>query len=152
MAQDSEVGKKRVEELLHYGVRGMRWGVRRDKRPRAVTVSQKPGSKRLKARGGQDQPASSEAIATKALGQRARKSGFQSLTNQELQAYNQRLNLEANAKRLDYQNRPAAQRFVLSLLGKTGKATAEQVAQEEASKRVKKLMARGAVTAAAAAV
>jgi hypothetical protein len=141
MGQDNVKAREKVEELLHYGVRGMRWGVRRSRTPTGVTVSQK-GRKRLKAVGGENQPASSEAVATKKLGQRAKKSGYQSLTNEELQAYNNRLNLEANAKRLDYQNKPAAEKFVRGLLGKTGKSATEQAASEAASKQVKKLMDR----------
>jgi hypothetical protein len=143
MGQDNVEAREKVEELLHYGVRGMRWGVRRSRTPTGVTVSQK-GRKRLKAVGGENQPASSDAVTTKGLGQRAKKSGYQSLTNDELKAYTNRLNLEANAKRLDYQNKPAAQRFITGLLGSTGKNAATQAANEASSRQVKKLMDREA--------
>ena len=142
MSNTIEMGRDSTLNLLfHYGVRGMRWGVRRSRTPTKVSVSQK-GRKKLKAVGGENQPASSEAVRTKTLGQRAKKSGYQSLTNSELQAYTQRLNLEANAKRLDYDNRPVALKFVAGVLGKTGKNTAQQAADEAASRQVKKLMDR----------
>jgi hypothetical protein len=131
--------------VLHSGVKGMKWGVRKERSATSVSVQQR--GKKLKAKGGEHHPASSEAIKTKRLGQIAKKSGFQALTNAELQAYNNRLNLEANAKRLDYQNKPAAQKFVASLLGQTGKNAAQQAANEVASKQVKKLLVKGAVAA-----
>ena len=71
----------------------------------------------MKAVGGENQPASSEAIKTKALGQVAKKSGYQALTNDDLKSYTGRLNLEANAKRLDYQNKPAAKSLLLVFSG-----------------------------------
>jgi hypothetical protein len=132
----TEKGRDKTVTLLHYGVRGMRWGVRRSRTPTDVTVTQK-GRKRLKAVGGKNQPASSEAISTKGLGQRAKKSGYQSLTNDELRDYTTRLNLEANAKRLDYQNRSAAHKFISELLGSTGKNAATQAANEATTKQVK---------------
>jgi len=138
-----EAGRDATSKLLHYGVKGMRWGIRRSRPsgPTNVAVSQK-GRKKLKAVGGENQPASSDAVATKTLGQVAKKSGYQALSNDELQAYTRRLNLEANAKRLDYDNKPVAHKFILGLLGKTGKSAAEQAANEAASKQVKKLMDR----------
>jgi hypothetical protein len=147
----TEMGRTKTVTLLHYGVKGMRWGVRRSRAPTSVTVSQK-GRKRLKAIGGENQPASSDAVKTKTLGQVAKKSGYQALTNEDLKSYTNRLNLEQNAKRLDYANKNPAKKFVASLLGKTGKSAAEQAANEVASKQVKKMLARGAVTAAAVAV
>lgn len=146
-----ESSKKKVEDLLHYGVRGMRWGIRRDRTPTGVTVTPK-GRKKLKAKGGKNQPATPEAIRTKSLGQVAKKSGYQALTNDDLKKYNERLNLEQNARRLDYQNKPAAGRWIASLLGRTGTRTANEAADQASSQAVKKLLAKGAVTAAAAAV
>ena len=150
MSDTTEVGRSKTANLLHYGVKGMRWGVRRSRTPVDVAVSQK-GRKRLKAVGGENQPAHSDAVKTKTLGRIAKKSGYQALSDDELRAYTGRLNLEASAKRLDYQNKPAAQKFVASLLGNTGKNAAQQAANEASSKQVKKLLARGAVTAVAAA-
>lgn len=146
----TEKGREVTESLIHYGVKGMRWGVRRNRTPTGVTVTQK--GKRLKAKGGTNQPASKDAIATKALGQQAKKSGIHSLSNKDLEAYNRRLNLEANAQRLNYQNKPAAGRFVSRFLGKQGSRALDKAADEYTSQKIKKLMARGAVTAAAAAV
>jgi hypothetical protein len=146
----TEKGREVTESLIHYGVKGMRWGVRRNRTPTSVTVTQK--GKRLKAKGGANQPASSDAIKVRSLGQVSKKSGIQALSNKDLEEFNRRLNLEANAKRLAYQNKPPAGRFIAKFLGKQGSKTLDKAADEYASQKIKKLMARGAVTAAAAAI
>lgn len=142
----AEAAKEFIE---HHGVLGMKWGVRRS-RPSAVTVTQK--GKKLKTSGGFGRKASSDAVTVAKIGQVRKKSGVSALSNQELQAYQQRLNLEQNVQRLHYNQQPAAKKFVLSLLGQTGKNAAQQAANEAASKKIKKFMTKGAVTAAVAAV
>lgn len=146
MDNPTEVAKSFIE---HHGVLGMKWGVRRA-RPSAVTVSQK--GKKLKTSGGFERKAARDAITVAKIGQIKKKSGVVALSNQELQAYQQRLNLEQNVKRIDYARSNPAKKFVLGILGQTGKNVVTSVATEEGTKRVKKLLARGAVTAVAAAV
>jgi 2'-5' RNA ligase len=109
---DAAWSAKMSDIISHHGVKGMRWGVRKGEgSPRAVTVTQK-GKKRLKAEGGQGHPAAKEAVAAKSLGQKSKKSGHQSLSNEELRQYAERLNLEQNVKRLEQQNKSAARRFI----------------------------------------
>lgn len=133
--------------LLHYGVKGMRWGVRRSRTPVAVTVSQK-GRKRLKAVGGQRHPASSDAVSAKTLGRVAKKSGYQALSDDQLRSYNNRLNLEANARRLDYQNRSVISKFISAVLSDSGKNNVSDAASDAAAKKVKSSLARTASAAA----
>jgi hypothetical protein len=83
--------------LEHFGVKGMRWGVRREsttpstkapekqKTPTPVVVSQQKGTSKLKTSGGTRQPASDEAVRAASLSQKLRKSGVNSLTNREMQ-------------------------------------------------------------------
>jgi hypothetical protein len=78
--------------LSHFGVKGMKWGVRKD-RPSRVTVSTGPGG-RVKTTGGFDRKPSSDAVRAARLGQRAKKSTVRSLSNDELQALIKRKNLE----------------------------------------------------------
>lgn len=130
--------------LLHAGVKGMKWGVRRKQTPSAVTVTQK--GKKLKSTGGANRPASSDAIKTKELGQVLKKSGIHALSNEDLQTYSTRLNMEANAKRLNYQNQPVAKKFVANLLGQTAKTSVTTAANEAASKQVKKMLLKTAIT------
>lgn len=142
----TEVARQFIE---HHGVLGMKWGVRRSG-PSSVTVAQK--GKKLKTSGGFGRKASTDAVTVAKIGQVKKKSGVSALSNQELAAYRDRLNLEANVKRIDYARSNPAKKFVLGLLGQTGKNVATNVATEEATKRVKRLLLKGATTAAVAAV
>lgn len=78
------------EFLAHHGVKGMKWGVRKAK----ATA----GSIRTKhlARKAKRHPQSPEAARAHALRKQVKKKGLDSLSNSELQALNNRLNLEAN--------------------------------------------------------
>lgn len=131
-----------VETILaHHGVKGMRWGVRRE-RSSSVTVSDK--RKKLRTSGGHGLPAHSDAIRARTIGQRGRSSGVKSLSNEELSEYAKRLNLEQNVKRLQYNDASPPKKFVLTVLGKTGQQQAQEVANQQATKAVAKLMAKAA--------
>lgn len=140
MSGVSEAGADAVNNLLHYGVKGMRWGVRGGSgTPTAVSVSDK--GKKLKTKGGENLPASKDAIAARTLDQKAKASGPKALSNKELQELSNRLNLEQNVKRLQQNEKPAVKKFIASLLGQTAKQQATAVANQEATKHVAKLMA-----------
>lgn len=138
-----------VENLLsHYGVKGMRWGVRRKATVGPQEVIVRDTRRRVKTSGGEGHPATREAVRARTIGQVGRKSGLKALTDQELQAYAKRIQLEQNVKRLQYADAPATRKFVLSLLGQTGKNTAQNAANEVASQQVKKrLIKLGALAA-----
>jgi hypothetical protein len=131
-----------VQDILaHHGVKGMRWGVRRS-RSSSVTVSEK--GKRIKTSGGHGRPAHPDAVRVRTIGQVGKKSGLKALSNEELQAYNQRLNLEQQTKRLSYNDKSPPKKFILTLLGQTGKQQATEAANTVASAQVKKLLAKAA--------
>jgi hypothetical protein len=109
---------------------------------RAVVVRDK--GKRLKTSGGKGHPAHPDAVRVRTLGQVGKKSGLKALSNEELQAYNQRLNLEQQAKRLSYNDKSPPKKFVLTLLGQTGKQQASEAANTVASAQVKKLLNKAA--------
>lgn len=146
--------------LAHHGTKGMKWGVRnrasqakasfrrRTGRsgPQPVTVQDKPTSKKIKTKGGEGQPAHPDAVTPRISGQVARKSGVKALSDNELRAYTNRLNLEQQAKRLQYEDSSLGRKAVLTVLRDTGKAT-----NKELNKEVMK-QGRRAVTAAIAAV
>jgi hypothetical protein len=139
---------KVVEDILsHHGVLGMKWGHRnRSSGPQSVTVSDK--GKKIKTSGGQGHPAHEDAVRARTSGQIAKKSGVKALSNKELQAYTQRLQLEQSVKRLSYNDKPAAKKFVLKLLGQTGQNTTSQVATAVTSQQVKKHLTKVALLAA----
>ena len=66
--------------LEHFGVKGMRWGVRKKQEPVSTGVAKTPMS--------------SDAALTSKIRTKARTSGMSSLSNEELFALNQRLQLE----------------------------------------------------------
>lgn len=126
--------------LAHHGVKGMRWGVRRRASVGAQGVVVKDRRKRVTTKGGSGHPAHSDAVRARTLGQVGKKSGLKALSNEELQAYNQRLNLEQQAKRLHYNDKSPPKKFVLTLLGQTGKQQASEAANQVASTQIKKLL------------
>jgi hypothetical protein len=128
-----------VESILaHHGVKGMRWGIRRKATvgPREVIVSDK--RRRLRTSGGQGHPASSDAVRAQVIGQKAKKSGIKSLSNDELTTYSKRLNLEQNVKRLQTGQQSEAKKFVAGLLKQVGNQQANNVANNVVSKQIKK--------------
>lgn len=126
-----------IDEIIHYGVKGMKWGRRKsDGAPTAATVTQ--NGKKLKGTGGENQPASKEAIAARKIGQQAKKSGIASLSNAELRAFNERLNLEQQANRLRANESNPAGKFVKELLLGVGKQQAVGYANQQVAAAIKK--------------
>lgn len=137
-----------VEDILsHHGVLGMKWG--RRGASRSVTVTDK--GKKLKTSGGHGHPAHPDAIRARTAGQIGKRSGVKALSNEELQAYSKRLQLEASVKRLHYNDSSPPKKFVLTLLGQTGKNQAHELASDVASHQVKKHLTRRLVTIGAVA-
>jgi hypothetical protein len=137
-----------VERVLaHHGVKGMRWGIRRKATVGAREVIVSDRRKKVKTSGGQGHPAHPDAVRVRTAGQIAKKSGVKALSDQELQNYAKRLQLEQSVKRLSFQDKPAAQRFALKLIGQTGQSTVTNVANEVASQQVKKALTKAALVA-----
>lgn len=94
--------------IVHYGVRGMHWGVRRSREaPSAVAPSARShvphGNKRktkVKVEGGENHPAHEDAIKVAEARTKLKKSGVAALSNKELKDVQTRLNLEAQVAQL----------------------------------------------------
>lgn len=144
---DSVAWSDKVGDILaHHGVKGMKWGVRRDNGSAAVSVAQK--GKKLKAVGGAGHKPSADAVRAKKIGQVKKKSGVHALTNEELQAYQKRLNLEQSVTNLE-RNQPGAKNFVKRLIKGTGNQQVNSVANQAASAGAKKAIKSAATLAAA---
>lgn len=110
---------EQVESFLaHYGVKGMRWGVRKDNSPTSVSIKEIPG-RRVKTSGGENQSAHPDAIRSATAKQIAKKSTTDALSTKDLQEMVNRMNLEQNYRRLTQTDGPAkrAQKAVKELLG-----------------------------------
>jgi hypothetical protein len=143
-----------VDILKHFGVKGMKWGVRRKATVGAQEVIVRDTRKKLKTSGGSGHPASSDALRAKNLGQIGKKSGLKALSNKELQDYAQRLQLEQNVKRLNYNEMSRGKKFVATLTGKSanrlGDSTVNAGAAALSSTYVRKRAAAGAAALAIA--
>lgn len=141
-------GKQAAESVLsHFGVKGMRWG--QTSKATSVSVSQK--GKKLKTAGGEGQKAHPDAVRKATLARTKKKSGVNALSDQQLNTYANRLSLEQRVKGLEYSQKSAPHRFILNILGNSGKQAAQQVANDAASKAVKRSLAKKVVTTAVAA-
>lgn len=129
-AEHIALGTVMVGDILeHYGVKGMRWGVRRDRTPTAVETVQTPG-KRVKATGGKNQSASEDAINAAVARQKARASTPDALSNKELQALVNRMNLEQQYARLNEANASTGVKLAKAFLGDYGKTKFFEYADE----------------------
>lgn len=139
-----------VEDFLaHYGVKGMKWGVRRDRTTRAVDITATPG-RRIKAKGGMYHPHTEEAIRARRLAQQGKKSHASSLTNAELRTVIERMNLEQQFNSLPV-NQSRGRKITNAILGSTGDQHINAVGAA-VTKGVAKKSARAAGPAGAAAV
>lgn len=123
-----------VEDILaHYGKMGMHWGRRKSRdtqtiptesgKPTSVTLFSKPGKGVIKTKGGENRLPSKDAKDAAGYKQIARKSGTDSLSNQQLQLLNNRMNLQQSyAKIIAKENqRSKGKQFVIDTLKNEGK-------------------------------
>ena len=81
-----------MSELYHYGILGMKWGVRR--------TPEQLGHKKEKHDAMRNQLIRSSGSRSSSTLKKARREDINKLTNQQLRDYNDRLNLEQNFARL----------------------------------------------------
>jgi hypothetical protein len=117
-------------EIQHYGLKGMRWGVRRDNPSGGgggstpVTAKIKPGGGIVKVKGGGGRLPSEDALNAASYKQRAAKSTVSSLDNKELQALVTRLNLEQQYSKLtvETKTKSAGRKAIEAILLNEGKS------------------------------
>jgi hypothetical protein len=141
-----------VSNLLeHHGIKGMKWGVRRKATVGPQEVIVRDSRKKIKTSGGGGHTAHPSAVSARTTGQIAKKSGVKALSDEQLQSYAKRIRLEQEVKRLHYNERPAAERFVLKALGRAGNQSVDKAANEGSRKVGAILAAKQAAKVAAVA-
>lgn len=114
-----------LNALYHFGVKGMKWGVRK-KRDSSGGVGEAPDPSRiqfrvnskgkLETRGGRHRPPSNDAIETAIYRQKQKGSGIQSLSNKEIQFVVQRWQLENQYATLASSRKSKGKKFLDRLL------------------------------------
>lgn len=119
LSNPSVIGQEATEALLmHYGVKGMKWGVRRKNSPRnssRVTVTTRKRLGTIKTQGGKGRKPSADATRAAIVNQISKKSGQQALSNKDLKLLIERLELEKRAGKLQSE-RSIGTAFVDALL------------------------------------
>jgi 2'-5' RNA ligase len=139
-----DAGRQAVERILSQsGVKGMKWGVRKDMPSGSsgqVHVEQKKSGK-LVTTGGVGHKPHFQAVEKVVAQQIARKSGVHALSNKELQDVVNRMNLEQQFVRLSPQSkRQKASKLVAEILLGVGKQQVTRVANDVASQQVGKIL------------
>lgn len=106
--------------LEHYGVKGMRWGVRDS--------------------GSSSSPASSDSVQFKSFERKAKAGGVKALSNSELRAFNERANLERQFQQLNPSAKKKALQFTADILLGVGKQQAMRLASDVAAKQIANLL------------
>lgn len=113
-----------VEDILaHYGVKGMRWGVRNSS---SGSTSTRSSGRRKKAKTAKE--LSEDAIVFNALKQKAKTKGLSSLTNKEVETLNKRFELETKYKKVVPAKKNPASRFVGNILKTQGNRAVNDIA------------------------
>lgn len=146
-----------VDDVLeHFGVKGMKWGVRRSQAQRvgdvflerglaigtpgsqargaarAARIANKPvkvtvKGKKLKTSGGKGRPTHPDAETAAKIGQIVKKSGPRAVSNHDLQLYANRLQIEQNVSRLTNNNKSAGVKVSKIILKQAGNKAIQEV-------------------------
>lgn len=111
--------------LTHVGIKGMKWGIRKERKLSSVKVIDR--GKKLKTSGGKGFPAHSEAVRAHTIGQIVKKSGTKAVSNEELQLFANRLQLEQNVSRLTNNDKNAGLKVSGIIMKQVGNKAVQEI-------------------------
>jgi 2'-5' RNA ligase len=146
VAMSAEKGK---EFIAHYGVKGMKWGVRKSRGPKEAqarsVVRTSLQKTKVRTSGGQNHPATQDAIDAALAKQKLKRSGHAALSNQELQDLANRMDLEKRVTQLVKGDVTApGKAFVKKELGDLAKQEVRRAAGDAARAGAKEFVKRAA--------
>lgn len=127
---DNLIAESEHDELMHYGVKGMKWGVRRK---RYLSKIRAKGRKIKRDRAKKRQARKAERVASKATKktvEQTKRKSISEMSDEELNAAIRRMQLERQYKELAAANNPKqdkGKKFVTEVLETSGKSLATQV-------------------------
>lgn len=124
--------------LTHVGIKGMKWGIRKERKlssnegvvrrqRKLSSVEVMDRGKKLKTSGGKGFPAHSEAIRAHTIGQIVKKSGTKAVSNEELQLFANRLQLEQNVSRLTNNDKNAGLKVSGIIIKQVGNKAIQEI-------------------------
>ena len=137
---DNLIVETENDELMHYGVKGMKWGVRR-KRYLSKARSKVRKFKRDRVKKKEEQKAKKTAEQTK-------RKPVSEMSDEELNAAIKRMQLERQYTQLHAENHPSSDRgkkFVTNVLEKSGEQLVTQVVNHYGAKALNKAIGEGEV-------
>lgn len=136
--------EQKLDDILeHYGIKGMRWGVRRTDEQ----LARARGRRKKEGKPVTPTKKSADAAAAEESRKKAKKGGVEALSNEELQQLNTRLNLEQQYTKLAGPSgtKSAGAKFAKDLVVNVGKQQVTRVANEQAAKAIAKTLAKAAL-------
>ena len=115
--------------LIHHGIKGMRWGIRRfQNKNGSLTLA---GKKRYGDNDSSGRIPSDDHIQAKAL----KKKRVYEMSNKELEALTRRMQLEKQYKDLNRQSMSRGQKMIVDVLNEVGKETLKSVTKDFVTKK-----------------
>lgn len=111
------------KSLSHYGIAGMKWGVRRSN-------FSKSSKEKIKT------PVSEDSAAVTILQKKLKTGGVHSLSNKELQTVITRMNLEQQFSTLSNKNKSVGSKFIKEVAQNVMKQQLTKIASDYTTKRV----------------
>lgn len=141
LAENSLTQSALDDVLAHYGIRGMKWGIRRKATVGPQEVIVRDNRRKIRTSGGSGLPAHPDAVRARKIAQIVKKSGTKAVSNQDLQAYANRLQLEQNISRLTTQQKSPGAKASKFILNRAGNKAVDEVLNES-TKLVRKNLSR----------